>query len=122
MLICTFLLLCEADFQNVNFIVEPLLFSSQICLDREDCHIIVLIILTQFYYVLQHIISFLHPLIDISFMLEAIKKMYKMYINQNNKEEFFCPCPRSFTQQHLHLHHLDKSCPPILFFFILITN
>lgn len=40
---------------------------------------------------LQYLIISLHPLIDISFMLGAIKKMYKIYINLNNEENLSSP-------------------------------
>ena len=99
---------------------EPLLFCSQICLDREDCHITTLIILTQPYLVLQYLISSLHPLIDISFMLEAITKMHKIYTHQNNKENFS-------SSSHSHSHgntcspHISLTDPVSLILFFSIT-
>lgn len=89
--------------KTLILLCEPLLFCSQIWLDWEDCHITTLIILTQLYLVLQYLISSVHPLIDISFMLEAITKIHKIYTHQNNQEN-------SSSSAHSHSH--GNTCSP----------
>ena len=51
-------------------------------------------------------------------MLEAIKKIYKIHINQNNKENF-PPLPTLIHTTITAPHDLDISCLP---HFILVHN